>query len=129
MTPERAVEILNPDRREHYDSIETVNKACCMGIDALKTIYAAKFKAPHDVPSNAEVLIEILADVVANGANEEGFSNIPYEEIVYLTNAIGCPRYAGFTKCTLDDKNENNPEAYTSCDACKEHWLMEKWED
>ena len=129
MTLERAAEILNPDHMEHYDSIEPVNEACRMGMEALKTIYAAKFKAPHEVPSNAEVLVEILADVVANGADEEGFSNIPYEEIVYLTNAIGCPRYAGFSKCALDDESGNNPEPYTGCDACKEHWLMEKWED
>lgn len=36
MTPERAIEILNPEHREHYDSIETVNEACRMGMRALK---------------------------------------------------------------------------------------------
>lgn len=35
MTPERAIEILNPEHREHYDSIETVNKACRMGMVAI----------------------------------------------------------------------------------------------
>lgn len=35
MTPERAIEILNPEHREHYDSIETVNEACCMGMEAI----------------------------------------------------------------------------------------------
>lgn len=36
MTTERAIEILNPEHREHYDSIETVNEACRMGMEALK---------------------------------------------------------------------------------------------
>ncbi len=36
MTIDRAIEILNPEHREHYDSIETVNEACRMGMDALE---------------------------------------------------------------------------------------------
>lgn len=36
MTIERAIEILNPEHREHYESIEPVNEACRMGIEALK---------------------------------------------------------------------------------------------
>lgn len=36
MTIERAIEILNPEHREHYDSIETVNEACRMGMEALE---------------------------------------------------------------------------------------------
>lgn len=32
MATERAIEILNPEHREHYDSIETVNEACRMGM-------------------------------------------------------------------------------------------------
>ena len=36
MTLERAIEILNPEHREHYDSIETVNEACRMGMKALE---------------------------------------------------------------------------------------------
>lgn len=36
MTIERAIEILNPEHREHYDSIETVNEACRMGMEALR---------------------------------------------------------------------------------------------
>ena len=31
----RAREILDPEHREHYDGIETVNEACRMGRDAL----------------------------------------------------------------------------------------------
>jgi hypothetical protein len=36
MTYERAIEILNPEHREHYESIEPVNEACRMGIQALE---------------------------------------------------------------------------------------------
>ena len=35
MTIERAIEILDPGHREHYGSIEPVNEACRMGIEAL----------------------------------------------------------------------------------------------
>lgn len=36
MTNERAIEILAPEHREHYESIEPVNEACRMGMEALK---------------------------------------------------------------------------------------------
>lgn len=36
MTYERAAEILDPEHRENYDSIETVKRACRIGMDALK---------------------------------------------------------------------------------------------
>jgi len=36
MTYERAMEILDPQHREHYPSIEPVNEACRMGMEALK---------------------------------------------------------------------------------------------
>ena len=35
MTIERAIEILDPNHREHYDNIDIVNEACCMGMVAL----------------------------------------------------------------------------------------------
>lgn len=36
MTHERAAEILDPEHREHYESLEPVNEACRMGMEALK---------------------------------------------------------------------------------------------
>jgi len=36
MTNERAIKILNPEHREHYPSIEPVNEACRMGMEALE---------------------------------------------------------------------------------------------
>ena len=35
LTVERAIEILDPTHREHYDSIDVVNEACKMGMEAL----------------------------------------------------------------------------------------------
>lgn len=36
MKIERAIEILDPEHREQYESIEPVNEACRMGVEALK---------------------------------------------------------------------------------------------
>ena len=36
MTIDRAIEILDPEHREHYESIDPVNAACRMGMEALE---------------------------------------------------------------------------------------------
>lgn len=36
MTVDRAIEILDPEHREQYESIDPVNEACRMGMEALK---------------------------------------------------------------------------------------------
>lgn len=36
MTISRAIEILNPEHREDYESIDVVNEACRMGMNALE---------------------------------------------------------------------------------------------
>ena len=36
MTIDRAIEILDPGHREHYESIDPVNEACRMGMEALE---------------------------------------------------------------------------------------------
>ena len=36
MKIERAIEILNPEHREHYDGLDEVNEACRMGMEALE---------------------------------------------------------------------------------------------
>lgn len=48
MTLQRAIEILNPEHREHYDGIETVNEACRMGMEALKIQLPQKPKSKPD---------------------------------------------------------------------------------
>ena len=44
MTIERAIEILDPEHREYYGSIEPVNEACRMGMNALKELAEVKEK-------------------------------------------------------------------------------------
>ena len=46
MKIERAIEILDPMHRERYDSVETVEAACRMGMDALRRLIPCK---PRDV--------------------------------------------------------------------------------
>ena len=36
MNIERAIEILDPNHRENYESIDPINEACLMGMQALK---------------------------------------------------------------------------------------------
>ena len=38
MKIERAIEILDPEHREHYDDMEEVNTACRMGMNALRLL-------------------------------------------------------------------------------------------
>lgn len=49
MTIERAIEILNPEHREHYESIEPVNEACIMGMEALKEKLEARAITVSDI--------------------------------------------------------------------------------
>ena len=131
MRAERAIEILDPKHREHYsdlpDGMEQVNEACRMGMEALQIIHAAEIKWNEcEKPTNAEVLTQVLAEVVQAEKDEDGFPELDYETLVCLTPYISCP-YTHNPLCALDNKNKENPDAYVDCDACKSHWLMEKW--
>lgn len=131
LKPERAIEILNPEHREHYnelpDDMEQVNEACRMGMEALQTIFPMAGKPWDYAPTNAEVLTQVLAEIVQNGANEDEMPAVDYETWVMITGLIACP-YVNQPLCALDDKNKSNPDAYVDCDACKAHWLMKRWE-
>lgn len=72
MTAERAIEILDPRHSERYDSIETVNEACCMGMEALKNPLLAFIK--QEVPFR-------LSQVLGIGANQQTPELV--EEMVY----------------------------------------------
>lgn len=63
MTIERAIEILDPEHREHYDSIETVNEACLLGIDALKKVEQAQadIEKLRELASNLKKKLEKAA--------------------------------------------------------------------
>lgn len=51
MTIDRAIEILNPEHREHYDGMDEVNEACRMGMEALERTrwIPCSERLPHDV--------------------------------------------------------------------------------
>lgn len=74
MEIDRAIEILNPEHREHYDSIETVNEACRMGMAALEAM-----KSPLHEFIKREVPFRLL-DIM--GVSEEAMEDIPVDEIV-----------------------------------------------
>lgn len=65
MTPERAMEILNPNHKEKYDSLETVNEACRFGINAIREIQDAKKTLKGKIESYKEI-IEKLKEIHAS---------------------------------------------------------------
>lgn len=65
MTIERAIEILNPERCEHYDSIETVNEACRMGMEALQR--TRWIPAEEENPPEGELILCSDGNVVFQG--------------------------------------------------------------
>lgn len=46
MKIERAIEILDPEHREHYDGLEEVNEARRMGMEALKMMQRGQIVRP-----------------------------------------------------------------------------------
>ena len=58
MKIERAIEILDPEHREHYDDLEEVNEACRMGMEALKMMQRGQIVRPGQwikpVPGDGE---------------------------------------------------------------------------
>lgn len=72
MTLERAMEILNPEHREHYDSLETVNEACRMGMQALekqipkKTLPEDKWYGNGKCPRCNAVFLDKLTNYCGN---------------------------------------------------------------
>lgn len=74
MTIDRAIQILDPDHREQYDSLETVKEACRMGMEALE-----KMKSPLRAFIEQEVEYR-LSDVFF--ADKDNISNEQIEQIV-----------------------------------------------
>jgi hypothetical protein len=129
--PERAIEILDPTHRECYsdlpDGMEQVNEACRMGAEAIKAINPMAGKQYDYKPTNAEVLTQVLAGIVQNGADEDNMPNVDYETWVTITGYISCP-YTVNPLCALDEANRENPKVWADCDCCKANWLMKKFE-
>ena len=58
MKIERAIEILNPEHREHYDGLEEVNEACRMGMAAL--LIAKEIAVDNDLPYDLREAAELM---------------------------------------------------------------------
>ena len=79
----RAIEILDPEHRERYDSLEEVNEACRMGMEALK----AQLAAEDETMTAAQQEMAIYeAAVQTYGANAQIL--IAVEEMAELTKAL-----------------------------------------
>ena len=60
MTIDRAIEILNPEHREHYDGMDEVNEACRMGMEALER--TRWIPCSERLPENAMNVIAQFSD-------------------------------------------------------------------
>lgn len=79
----RAIEILDPEHRERYDSLEEVTEACRMGMEALK----AQLAAEDETMTAAQQEMAIYeAAVQTYGANAQIL--IAVEEMAELTKAL-----------------------------------------
>ena len=66
MKIERAIEILDPEHREHYDGMDEVNEACRMGMEALKQ--EAYDKAWAEYNSRIESVKKEATDIACHAA-------------------------------------------------------------
>lgn len=58
MRAERAIEILDPEHREHYEDLEEVNEACRMGVAALWI--AKEIVVDNDLPYDLREAAELM---------------------------------------------------------------------
>lgn len=65
MTIDRAIEILDPEHREVYDSIEMVTEACRMGMEALKR--TRWVPVVEETPPEGELILCSDGNVVFQG--------------------------------------------------------------
>lgn len=80
MTIDRAIEILNPEHREHYDGMDEVNEACRMGMEALERI--RWIPCSERLPEAGKILVTDGKTVtISNGAwlyrSLEGKTRVP----------------------------------------------------
>ena len=66
MSIDRAIEILDPARRHHFDSIEPVNEACRMGMQALALLRWKKTEEELPRADDGLVLVVCRADLSNN---------------------------------------------------------------
>lgn len=85
MTIDRAIEILNPEHREHYESIDPVNEACRMGMEALER--ARWIPCSERLPDiGATVLTLDKYEHVASRAVRRWLKEMPRKEDFYAVD-------------------------------------------
>lgn len=98
MTIERAIEILDPEHREHYDSIEPVNEACRMGMNALKELSELKEKLESgrlvELPckvgdtvyqTDGEIIYEITINRIIYDTENIAFDETAIGKMIFLS--------------------------------------------
>lgn len=98
MTIERAIEILDPEHREHYDSIEPVNEACRMGMNALKELAELKEKLESgrlvELPckvgdtvyqTDGEIIYEITINRIIYDTENIAFDETAIGKMIFLS--------------------------------------------
>ena len=64
MTIDRAIEILNPEHREHYDGLDEVNEACRMGMEALER--TRWIPCSERLPESSHDVLVVVSGTVGN---------------------------------------------------------------
>lgn len=78
MTIDRAIEILDPEYREHYDGMDEVNEACRMGMEALERTrwIPCSERMPEELepvniePSKAQILADCIEGMAADAEDK-----------------------------------------------------------
>ncbi len=83
MTIERAIEILDPEHREHYDSIEPVNEACRMGMNALKELSELKEKLESGRLVELPCKVGDIVWVVCGGISQYKITEFWYDGVFF----------------------------------------------
>ena len=82
MTLDRAIEILDPEHREYYESIDPVNEACRIGMNALKQIrdgklvevvYCRECRFSHKVTDDTGDVVGWLCSLYGDENDEDGY--------------------------------------------------------
>ena len=109
LTVERAIEILDPTHREHYDSIDVVNEACKMGMEALalkKTMSQRIAELEAEIERLQKHTEEVTATCIRfNKANDKANNQRFLEAIA----SVKSEAYRDFAERLCKDRVSNDP--------------------
>lgn len=115
MTDERAMEILNPEHREHYENIDIVNEACRIGMEAICKVKELKSENVA-LSERLEKAVELPCNV---GDTIYSVFEFPKEKTVLkgTCNHIDINICGGFpeifTKCVFETNEMILPRIYS----------------